>query len=168
MHAHDNPVTLAVVALINDNEKLSRGVAEQAKIIRELRDEVSRLQASLDIQTYNVEFLKQQGRRTRLKLRSAKRGQKEAIKQVTAAAEQVEVAEDRARYMFQSIGKLRVDNRRLDRIVTNKNLEIATLKASAVRSTSAPLTWVTPLPRTEPGPVSDCNCSMCRDMSRDF
>lgn len=121
-------------ALTRDNRKLAEGVAAQAGIIRELHEEVSRLQAALDIQTYNVEFLKVQARRTRLKLRSAKRGQKQALAMLGEAAQQVQDERSHSLYREQAIGKLRIDNSQLRIAVTNRELELASLKATIIRT----------------------------------
>jgi hypothetical protein len=65
MNAHDHPITTAVVGLLNDNERLLKGVANQARIIREQTDMNSALEAQLAIKDYEIELLKGQGRKTR-------------------------------------------------------------------------------------------------------
>lgn len=64
--------------LEKENELLVQGAANQARIIRELREELESIRAELDLARYNVEFLKRQGRRTRFKHR-------EQIKRLKAA-----------------------------------------------------------------------------------
>jgi hypothetical protein len=138
-------------ALHRDNVKLSQGVAAQAKIIRELREELSKVQANLDIQTYNVEFLKVQARRTRLKLRSAKRGRKQAYDSIRVAQASVDKATATIEGVLADNAKLRMDNRQLDTIITNRNLEITSLKGALDRVQAGrelPLTMV-----VEPQPI---------------
>jgi hypothetical protein len=137
---------LEAAALHRDNVKLAEGVAAQVKIIRELRDEVSRLQADLDIQSYNVEFLKVQARRTRLKLRSAKRGRKQAYDSIRVAQASVNNATSTINGVTAENDKLRMENRQLNTVVTNRNLEIASLKGAIERvqtGNQLPLTMVT-------------------------
>lgn len=59
--------------LLEDNDKLIRGTSTQAATIRTLNERNSTLEAEVNIEKYNVEFLKNQGRKTRLKLRALKK-----------------------------------------------------------------------------------------------
>lgn len=103
--------------LHRDNTILSKGVAAQAKTIRELREELSKVTAQRDIHAYNEEFLKRQGRITRLKLRSAKKGRKQAEEATRLAVETTTSFSLRNSKVEGWVRDLRHDNRMLSELV---------------------------------------------------
>lgn len=81
--------------LSGDNQKLIRGAANQAATIRTLEERNSKLEAEVTLEKYNVEFLKNQGRKTRLKNRETKKALGQArnhLGQVLDRAERAEAA----------------------------------------------------------------------------
>ncbi len=59
-------VELARQQLELENNKLIQGAANQAKTIRTLQERISELESKVTLAEYNVEFLKNQGRKTRV------------------------------------------------------------------------------------------------------
>lgn len=81
--------------LASENEQLINATAKQAATIRTLNERNSNLGAEVNLEKYNVEFLKVQGRKTRLKLRALKQlvGQlRNHLGQVLDRAERAEKA----------------------------------------------------------------------------
>ncbi len=79
--------------LSGDNEKLIRGAANQAATIRTLEERNSKLEAEVTLEKYNVEFLKNQGRKTRFKNRETKKSLKQTRSHLGQALDRAERAE---------------------------------------------------------------------------
>ncbi|MRN66391.1 hypothetical protein [Brucella sp. 10RB9213] len=73
-----NEVAAENARLERENKILVDGTAAQAATIRKLRELVSNLEAEVNLERYNVEFLKQQGRKTRVKMKALKKAYKAA------------------------------------------------------------------------------------------
>lgn len=111
-----------VIGLARQNEQLIAGTAKQAATIRTLNERISQLEAEVNLQLYNVEFVKQQGRKTRIKLRNAKKAAK------ANRNRDAELAEANS-----TLRNAQATLRSQDIELRNAKLEIASLKASVSR-----------------------------------
>src|SRR5215217_3786769 len=101
----------SVSALARDNARLERevnqliaGTAKQAKTIRTLNEEVSKRDAEVKVEQYNVEFFKNQGRKTRRirneKMKALKARITELEKEVSDTIPRLRADAERFRHML--------------------------------------------------------------------
>lgn len=100
-------------ALQLDNEKLIKGAANQAATIRTLNERNSSLEAEVTLEKYNVEFLKAQGRKTRVKHRDTKHQLVQARNHLGQALDRAERAERTNAILRAQMDSLMAEHRKL-------------------------------------------------------